>query len=1560
MAESGSGESFGLLSLLRSRRGGASRFKAPFSAVVAIALLGCPIMRAANTSDAYILGVTNYSPVTVTNSQTPTSVMAEDAQGNLWAGVGTAALTKTNPATGATQTFSIPNGVIPQGVTLGPDGQLWFTGGGCGTSGTGPMVQVMSTSGTITNQFTVPGTNGGVACPRAIILGSDGNLWFIDSTGYQDPVQYYYSDYYIWRMTPQGVFTQYEISPIPESAAGLTNGPNGNVWFTAMSPYSEGSSNYIGYVDVTKATTVSYSVQAPCSGAIGAVAYIPGGDLWAVIGNSCVADISTAGAVLNTYSTSGSYTYSSIVPGVDSVIWTDVGNGFLRFPSSAGASFTFLATSFPNTSGLTNFGGKLITGSDAAFWGNSTYCNADVSASCSDIFQRAALGTSTVNGVLPAGTIGVPYSPGASGLTLVDAAGGPFAIYGNSPLPQGLTLNQTTGAITGTPTGSAGTYTFQVQDTSNTTAVYVSGFSLTLAPGSQTITFNTIPTQIAGTTLSLTATASSGLAVSYSSSTPSVCSVSGSTASFVGAGNCTLTASQPGNSSYSAATPVSQTFSVDAQLAIVSTSPLSSGTIKTSYSVTLMSQGGSGNPIWSLAAGALPAGLNLNGSNISGTPTAVGTSTFTIQLADNAFPGVVVTKQFSLTIAAGAPAAITVTSGNNQTAAVDTAFGSPLTVSVTDAYGDPVPNVNVTFTAPASGASATFGTAPSATVLTNSAGMASAPSLTANSTAGSYAVTATVAGVANPASFALTNNTGAPGAITVASGSGQSTQVNTAFGAPLVVNVKDNYGNPVANATVTFTSAASSTGAGALFGSAASTTAQTNTAGVATSPTPKANGVAGSYTVTAGVSGVTTTASFALANTAGPASAAIATSGAGQSTQVNTAFAAPLVVTVKDSGGNPVPNVNVTFTAPASSGASASALFGTAPSATVQTNASGTATSPTLTANGVAGTYSVTATAAGVTTPATFALTNTAGTPSVVTAVSGGNQTAPVNTTFAAPLVVTVKDSGGNPVANVNVTFTAPASGPSALFGTAASVTVQTNATGIATSPAPKANGTAGTYSVTASAPGVTTPVSFALTNTAGAASAITAVSGSNQTAQVNTAFAAPLVVTVKDSGGNPVANVNVTFTSAPASSGASALFGTAASTTVQTNSSGTATSPTLTANAVAGTYSVSATAAGVTTPVTFALTNTAGAPSVITAVSGGNQTASVNTAFATPLVVTVKDSSGNPVANVNVTFTASAATSGASALFGTAASTTVQTNASGTATSPTLTANAIAGTYSVTATAAGVTTPVTFALTNTAGAPSVITAVSGGNQSAPVNTTFAAPLVVTVKDSGGNPVANVNVTFTAPASSASALFGTAASVTVQTNSTGTATSPAPKANGTAGTYSVTASAPGVTTPVSFALTNTAGAASAITAVSGSNQTAQVNTAFAAPLVVTVKDSGGNPVANANVTFTASAATSGASALFGTAASTTVQTNASGTATSPTLTANGLAGSYSVTATAAGVTTPVTFALTNTAGAASVITVVSGGNQSAPVNTTFAAAARSDRKGQRRQPSGQR
>jgi hypothetical protein len=363
----------------------------------------------------------------------------------------------------------------------------------------------------------------------------------------------------------------------------------------------------------------------------------------------------------------------------------------------------------------------------------------------------------------------------------------------------------------------------------------------------------------------------------------------------------------------------------------------------------------SGLPSWITLAGPAnntgPGAAILSIAANSGEPRSA-----TITIA-----GVSVTVNQAAT-AAPVPAGVTATAGTPQTTAVGTPFGTALQATVTDSGGNLLSGVTVNFSAPSSGASATLS---SSSAVTNSVGIASVAA-TANGTAGAYSVNATVSGVSNPAFFSLTNTPGPPSTIAVTSGTPQSTAIGTAFSSALLVTVKDSGGNPLNGVTVTFSTPSS--GASATL---SSSTATTNSSGQA-SVTVTANGTAGTYSVSATVSGVSTPATFSLTNTTGSPASITATSGTPQSTAIGTAFSSALLVTVKDSGGNPLNGVTVTFSTP-SSGASA-----TLSSSTATTNSSGQA-SVTVTANGTAGTYSVSATVSGVSTPATFSLTNTTG-----------------------------------------------------------------------------------------------------------------------------------------------------------------------------------------------------------------------------------------------------------------------------------------------------------------------------------------------------------------------------------------------------------------------------------------------------------------------------------------------------------------------------------------------------------------------------------------------------
>src|ERR1039457_2119495 len=123
-------------------------------------------------------------------------------------------------------------------------------------------------------------------------------------------------------------------------------------------------------------------------------------------------------------------------------------------------------------------------------------------------------------------------------------------------------------------------------------------------------------------------------------------------------------------------------------------------------------------------------------------------------------------------------------------------------------------------------------------------------------------------------------------------------------------------------------------------------------------------------------------------------------------------------------------------------------------------------------------------------------------------------------------------------------------------------------------------------------------------------------------------------------------------------------------------------------------------------------------------------QSAQVTQAFGTLLSVTVKDASNAPVSGVVVTFTAPAQTVASGTFANGTGTTQATTDINGVATASAFTANTHAGgPYNVTAAATGLTT-VNFALTNTAGPATQMTANANTTpQSAQVTQAFGTAL---------------------------------------------------------------------------------------------------------------------------------------------------------------------------------------------------------------------------------------
>ena len=143
---------------------------------------------------------------------------------------------------------------------------------------------------------------------------------------------------------------------------------------------------------------------------------------------------------------------------------------------------------------------------------------------------------------------------------------------------------------------------------------------------------------------------------------------------------------------------------------------------------------------------ANPASVVTDGKGMAQTyfqlPTLVGTFTVSANAVGAKSVG------FSETVVAGTPTSVAVSGGNNQIQPVHTTLRKALTAVVTDQYGTPISGVAVTFSD--GGAGGSFSTLNPVT--TDSKGTAT-QYYTLPSVGGMVNITATAAGIANPATF---------------------------------------------------------------------------------------------------------------------------------------------------------------------------------------------------------------------------------------------------------------------------------------------------------------------------------------------------------------------------------------------------------------------------------------------------------------------------------------------------------------------------------------------------------------------------------------------------------------------------------------------------------------------------------------------------------------------------------------------------------------------------------------------------------------------------------------
>jgi hypothetical protein len=210
--------------------------------------------------------------------------------------------------------------------------------------------------------------------------------------------------------------------------------------------------------------------------------------------------------------------------------------------------------------------------------------------------------------------------------------------------------------------GGNGVYAYSVSSTFPNSTYQSTNYwvDVVFSPNTTAPTLNSIavtpatPTIQAGATRQFTATGTYSDSstqditsqVTWTSSGTAVATINSTgLATGVSAGTTTISATQ---GSVTGRT----TLTVQSAPLTITTTSLPGGMAGVAYSAMLTASGGTTPYTWSLSSGSLPGGLTLNATtgSISGTPTAAGTSTFTVQVTDAA--AATASKSLSIVITA--------------------------------------------------------------------------------------------------------------------------------------------------------------------------------------------------------------------------------------------------------------------------------------------------------------------------------------------------------------------------------------------------------------------------------------------------------------------------------------------------------------------------------------------------------------------------------------------------------------------------------------------------------------------------------------------------------------------------------------------------------------------------------------------------------------------------------------------------------------------------------------------------------------------------------------------
>ncbi|PSS68486.1 hypothetical protein AYI85_15050 [Shewanella algae] len=377
-----------------------------------------------------------------------------------------------------------------------------------------------------------------------------------------------------------------------------------------------------------------------------------------IVSASNIAGTGPASSPSNTVTPKANQTISFNNPGAQSFGTTPT----LAATASSGLTPVFSST----TTGVCT-----ITSTGTLAFVTTGICSIDADQAGDSSYNAAPTVTQsfTVNAVVPGAPTSVNAVASDASATVSFSApastgGAAISSYTVTSSPGGLTASGAGSPLTVSGLSNGTDYSFTVSASNTAGTGPTSSPSNTVTPkASQSISFNNPGAQSFGTTPTLTATASSGLAPVFSSNSTGVCTITTTgTLNFISAGSCSINADQAGDSSYNAAPTVTQSFTVnavvpgapmsvsavaaDASATVSFSAPASTGGAAiSSYTVTSSPGGftasGTGSP---LTVSGLSNGTDysfiVSASNIAGTGPASSPSNTVTPEPDNKAPSI--------------------------------------------------------------------------------------------------------------------------------------------------------------------------------------------------------------------------------------------------------------------------------------------------------------------------------------------------------------------------------------------------------------------------------------------------------------------------------------------------------------------------------------------------------------------------------------------------------------------------------------------------------------------------------------------------------------------------------------------------------------------------------------------------------------------------------------------------------------------------------------------------------------------------------------------------------